>query len=94
VTTARSKIFLIRWAALLLLALGAQPALAQRGTQVPRVGILSPYLASGSSFQDDVKRGLAELGHVEGATVAYETSSRMGTRTGFRLLLLSSCSAK
>jgi putative ABC transport system substrate-binding protein len=73
VTTARSKIFLIRWAALLLLALGAQPALAQRGTQVPRVGILSPYLASGSSFQDDVKRGLAELDHVEGATVAYET---------------------
>jgi ABC-type uncharacterized transport system substrate-binding protein len=70
---AKSKIFLIRWAALLLLALGAQPALAQRSSQVPRVGILSPYLTSGSSFQDDVKRGLAELGYVEGTTVAYET---------------------
>jgi hypothetical protein len=38
-TTAKSKIFLIRWAALLLLTLGAQPALAQRASQVPRVGI-------------------------------------------------------
>jgi putative tryptophan/tyrosine transport system substrate-binding protein len=71
--TGKSKIFLIRWAALLLLALGAQPAFAQRSSQVPRVGILSPYLTSGSSFQDDVKRGLAELGYVEGTTVAYET---------------------
>jgi ABC-type uncharacterized transport system substrate-binding protein len=71
--TGKSKIFLIRWAALLLLALGAQPAFAQRSSQVPRVGMLSPYLTSGSSFQDDVKRGLAELGYVEGTTVAYET---------------------
>ena len=71
--TAKSKIFLMRWAALLLLALGAQPALAQRASQVPRVGILSPYLTSGSSFQDDVKRGLTELGYVEGTKVAYET---------------------
>jgi ABC-type uncharacterized transport system substrate-binding protein len=40
---------------------------------VPRVGILSPYLVSGSSFQDDVKRGLTDLGYVEGSMVAYET---------------------
>jgi putative ABC transport system substrate-binding protein len=30
-------------------------------------------MASGSSFQDDVKRGLADLGYVEGVTIAYET---------------------
>jgi putative tryptophan/tyrosine transport system substrate-binding protein len=30
-------------------------------------------VASGSSFQDDVKRGLTELGYVEGRTVAYQT---------------------
>jgi ABC-type uncharacterized transport system substrate-binding protein len=40
---------------------------------VPRVGVLSPYVISGSSFQADVKRGLADLGYVEGATVTYET---------------------
>jgi ABC-type uncharacterized transport system substrate-binding protein len=62
-----------RWFALLLLALSTQSALAQRTSQVPRIGILSPYLASGSSFQDDVKRGLTDLGYVEGSMVAYET---------------------
>src|SRR5713101_51209 len=62
-----------RWAALLLFALSTQPALAQRASQVPRVGILSPYPASGSSFQDDFKRGLTDLGYVEGSMVAYET---------------------
>jgi putative tryptophan/tyrosine transport system substrate-binding protein len=41
--------------------------------RVPRIGVLSPYAVSGSSFQDDVKRGLADLGYVEGATVSYET---------------------
>ena len=61
-----------RWAVLLLLALSAQPALAQQSPQLPRVGILSPYLVSGSSFQDDVKRGLTELGFVEGTKIAYE----------------------
>jgi putative ABC transport system substrate-binding protein len=40
---------------------------------VARIGVLSPYAASGSSFQDDVKRGLVDLGYVEGATVSYET---------------------
>jgi putative ABC transport system substrate-binding protein len=39
---------------------------------VPRVGILSPYMSSGSSFQDDVKRGLTDLGYVEGISVAFE----------------------
>jgi putative tryptophan/tyrosine transport system substrate-binding protein len=61
-----------RWAALLLLALSTQPALAQRSSQVPRVGILSPYQISGSSFQDDVKRGLTDLGFNYGTTIAYE----------------------
>jgi putative ABC transport system substrate-binding protein len=47
--------------------------LTVRAAHVPRIGILSPYAVSGSSFQDDVKRGLADLGYVEGATVSYET---------------------
>lgn len=47
--------------------------LTARAARVPRIGILSPYAVSGSSFQDDVKRGLADLGYVEGATVSYET---------------------
>jgi putative ABC transport system substrate-binding protein len=45
---------------------------------VPRIGILSPYAVSGSSFQEDVKRGLADLGYVEGATVTYETRFAVG----------------
>lgn len=61
-----------RWAALLLLGLSAQPTLAQRSSLVPRVGILSPYQISGSSFQDDVKRGLTDLGFTDGTTIAYE----------------------
>jgi putative tryptophan/tyrosine transport system substrate-binding protein len=62
------------WAAItvLLLGLTAQAALAQQAS-VPRVGILSPYAVSGSSFQDDVKRGLTDLGYLEGATAVYET---------------------
>jgi putative ABC transport system substrate-binding protein len=47
--------------------------LTVRAAHVPRIGVLSPYAVSGSSFQDDVKRGLADLGYVEGATVSYET---------------------
>jgi putative ABC transport system substrate-binding protein len=43
-----------------------------RASHVPRIGILSPYAVSGSSFQDDVKRGLVELGYVEGATINYD----------------------
>ena len=46
--------------------------LAQESALRRRVGILSPYGASGSSFQDDVKRGLEDLGYVEGKTVAFE----------------------
>src|SRR5689334_10758036 len=57
------------WVGVALLALD----LTVRGAHVPRVGVLSPYAVSGSSFQDDVKRGLADLGYVEGATVSYET---------------------
>jgi putative ABC transport system substrate-binding protein len=63
------------WAAFILLALdvAVRSALAQQVSHVPRIGVLSPYAVSGSSFQDDVKRGLADLGYVEGATVNYET---------------------
>jgi putative ABC transport system substrate-binding protein len=59
-------------ATLLLLDLTAA-ALAQHTSRAPRVGILSPYAVSGSSFHDDVKRGLADLGYAEGTTVIYES---------------------
>jgi len=45
---------------------------AQEFAATRRVGILSPYAASGSSFQDDVKRGLADLGYIEGKTITFE----------------------
>ena len=62
-------------AGVILLApdVAVRSALAQQASHVPRVGVLSPYAVSESSFQDDVKRGLAELGYMEGATVTYET---------------------
>ncbi len=65
----------LRWATttLLLLALNAQAALAQQASRIPRIGILSPYAVSASSFHDDVKRGLTDLGYVERTTVVYET---------------------
>ena len=68
------------WAAVALLALDLvmRGAHAQQASHVRRIGILSPYAASGSSFQDDVKRGLADLGYVEGATVTYETKFANG----------------
>jgi len=68
------------WAAVALLALNLvmRGAHAQQASHVPRIGILSPYAVSGSSFQDDVKRGLADLGYVEGATVTYETKFANG----------------
>jgi putative tryptophan/tyrosine transport system substrate-binding protein len=63
------------WAAiaLLMLDLALRGAHAQQASHVPRIGILSPYAVSESSFQDDLKRGLADLGYVEGTTVGYET---------------------
>ena len=63
------------WAAVILLALdvAVRSAVAQPASHVPRVGVLSPYAVTGSSFQDDVKRRLADLGYVEGTTVTYET---------------------
>ncbi len=57
----------------LLVTLIAPAALPQQTSRVPRVGILSPYTASGSSFQNDVKRGLNELGHREGKTIEFES---------------------
>jgi putative ABC transport system substrate-binding protein len=59
---------------LLLLLLTDQATSAQRAGKVPRVGILSPYAAAGSSFEHNVKQGLAELGHVEGSTIVYEST--------------------
>jgi putative ABC transport system substrate-binding protein len=59
---------------LLPLILTGHAAPAQRAGKVPRIGILSPYAAAGSSFAHDVKQGLAELGHVEGSTIVYEAS--------------------
>ena len=69
----------------LLLLLAAQSALAEQSSPIPRVGILSPYAASGSSFQDDIKRGLMDLGHIEGKTVEFESDSRMGEPISFQL---------
>jgi len=60
-------------AALLLLALATESALAQQGPRTPRIGILSPYAASGSSFQEDIKAGLTDLGYVEGTTVEFDS---------------------
>ncbi len=60
-------------AASLFVTLIAPAALPQQTSRVPRVGILSPYTASGSSFQNDVKRGLNELGHREGKTIEFES---------------------
>jgi len=57
----------------LFVTLIAPAALPQQTSRVPRVGILSPYTASGSSFQNDVKRGLNELGHREGKTIEFES---------------------
>jgi putative ABC transport system substrate-binding protein len=60
-------------AALLLPALATQGALAQQPLPTPRIGILSPYAASGSSFQEDIRAGLTDLGYVEGTTVEFES---------------------
>jgi putative ABC transport system substrate-binding protein len=57
---------------LLALDPAVRGANAQQAPHVPRIGILSPYAITGSSFQDDVKRGLADLGYVEGVRATYE----------------------
>ena len=57
--------------ALLLLGVTAQAGRARQASQMARIGILSPYAASASSFQEYVKGGLADLGYIEGRTVAY-----------------------
>jgi putative ABC transport system substrate-binding protein len=57
----------------LMLGLWVEGASAQEIPLLPRVGILSPYAAEVSSFEDDVKRGLTELGYVEGQSIAFET---------------------
>ena len=57
----------------LMLGLTIQCAPAQEVPRTPRVGILSPYAADGSSFQDDVKRGLIDLGYVEGESIKFES---------------------
>ena len=57
-----------------LLTLGlVQFALAQESPPLPLIGILSPYAPDESSFQDDVKRGLIDLGYVEGESLEFES---------------------
>ncbi len=69
-----ASINVVRWVAPVGVLLGlTAPAGHAQASQVPRVGILSPYAASTSSFQDDVKRGLTDLGYIEGRTVFYES---------------------
>jgi putative ABC transport system substrate-binding protein len=58
-------------AAVLLITLLAQAAFAQQTARVARVGILSPFSESGSSFHIDVKRALFDLGYVEGRTIEF-----------------------
>jgi putative ABC transport system substrate-binding protein len=55
------------------LALGLEYAPAQESPRMPRVGILSPYAADGSPFQDEVKRGLMNLGYIEGKSIEFES---------------------
>jgi putative ABC transport system substrate-binding protein len=57
----------------LMLGLSGGKAPAQESSRLPRVGILSPYAAEVSSFEDDVKRGLTDLGYVEGQSIVFET---------------------
>jgi putative ABC transport system substrate-binding protein len=61
--------------AIVSLTLGLPPAIASAGesTRLPCVGILSPYAADVSSFEEDVKAGLAELGYLEGQSIEFET---------------------
>jgi putative ABC transport system substrate-binding protein len=49
-----------------------QNAFAQQVASTPRIGILSPYAVSGSTFEEDVKRGFVELGYVEGHSIEFE----------------------
>jgi putative ABC transport system substrate-binding protein len=51
----------------------ADLASSQQASGGHRVGILSPYTSSASSFHEDVKRGLTALGYVEGQTVEFES---------------------
>jgi putative tryptophan/tyrosine transport system substrate-binding protein len=55
------------------LALSLEYASAQESPRMPRVGILSPYAADGSPFQDEVKRGLMDLGYTEGESIEFES---------------------
>jgi putative ABC transport system substrate-binding protein len=61
--------------AIVALALGTQAGktTAQERSRLPRVGILSPYAAEASSFEDDIKRGLTDLGYIEGQSIEFET---------------------
>jgi putative ABC transport system substrate-binding protein len=57
---------------LLVIGLTIQNAFAQRVASTPRIGILSPYAGSGSLFDEDVKRGLMDLGYVEGHSIEFD----------------------
>jgi putative ABC transport system substrate-binding protein len=63
----------LSWAAIIILLLGLsfRPAFGQQVQPTVRLGILSPYTPE-NSFQDDIIRGLADLGYSKGRTIAYE----------------------
>jgi putative tryptophan/tyrosine transport system substrate-binding protein len=58
--------------ALSIIGLIVQDALAQQVRNIPLIGILSPYAAAASSFEEDVKSGLIELGYIEGESVKFD----------------------
>jgi hypothetical protein len=58
--------------AVLVFGVTVQCAQAQESPRTPRIGILSPYSAEGSTFEDDVMRGLIDLGYVEGQSIDFE----------------------
>lgn len=58
--------------ALLIIGLIIQNAFAQKAANTPRIGVLSPYAPVGSSFEEDVERGLIDLGYVEGRSIAFD----------------------
>jgi putative ABC transport system substrate-binding protein len=62
----------------LMLGFAAVPIGAQQSSRLPRVGILSPYAAEVSSFEEDVKAGLKDLGYVDGQTIELDVIFSQG----------------
>lgn len=65
------------WTLMVMLTLGmltvAADAVAQRGAQIPKIGVLQVGTrAGGAHLFEAFKGGMRELGYVEGQSVAYE----------------------